>query len=111
MSYMGVRKGPKRATGAPIAGRRHVLFYGDNLEVLRAKVKDETVDLCYMDPPFNSKRNYNQIYTGVGEDREDRAQAQAFIDTWKWDGHARAEHKLILGNESGTFQPALVDLV
>lgn len=40
------------------------------------------VDLCYIDPPFNSKRNYNQIYNNVG--REDRAQARAFIDTWNW---------------------------
>ena len=62
------------------------LFYGDNLEVLRNKVKDGTVDLCYIDPPFNSKRNYNQIYNNVGT--EDRAQAQAFVDTWTWDDHA-----------------------
>jgi 16S rRNA G966 N2-methylase RsmD len=34
------------------------LFYGDNLEVLRKHIRDETVDLCYIDPPFNSKRNY-----------------------------------------------------
>lgn len=57
-----------------------MLFYGDNLDVLRdqRRIKDESVDLCYMDPPFNSKRNYNQIYRNIGEDR---AQAQAFIDT------------------------------
>jgi DNA modification methylase len=60
------------------------LFYGDNLDVLRSKaVKDESVDLCYIDPPFNSKRNYNQIYNNLGE--EDHAQAQAFTDTWTWD--------------------------
>lgn len=58
------------------------LFYGDNLEVLRRHIKDESVDLCYIDPPFNSKRNYNQIYNNIG--KEDRAQAQAFIDTWTW---------------------------
>ena len=54
------------------------LFYGDNLEVLRKYIKDETVDLCYIDPPFNSKRNYNQIYNNIG--KEDQAQAQAFIE-------------------------------
>lgn len=37
------------------------LFYGDNLDILRKKIREETVDLCYIDPPFNSKRNYNQI--------------------------------------------------
>ena len=44
------------------------LFYGDNLEVLRKHIKDETVDLCYIDPPFNSKRNYNQIYNNIGSE-------------------------------------------
>jgi DNA modification methylase len=42
------------------------LFYGDNLDVLRRFVRDETIDLCYIDPPFNSKRNYNQIYNNIG---------------------------------------------
>ena len=54
------------------------LFYGDNLEVLRKHIKDESVDLCYIDPPFSSNRNYNQIYNNIG--KEDQAQAQAFID-------------------------------
>lgn len=62
------------------------LYYGDNLEVLRRYIKDESVDLCYIDPPFNSKRNYNQIYNNVG--KEDKAQAQAFIDMWEWDRYA-----------------------
>jgi DNA modification methylase len=51
-------------------GRQNRLYFGDNLDVLR-KLRDETVDLCYVDPPFNSKRNYNQIYNNVGS--EDRA--------------------------------------
>ena len=58
------------------------LFYGDNLEVLQKHIGDESVDLCYVDPPFNSKRNYNQIYNNVGKD--DIAQTQAFVDTWEW---------------------------
>lgn len=58
------------------------LFYGDNLDVLQRKIKDETVDLCYIDPPFNSKRDYFQIYNNIGS--EDYAQAQAFEDTWAW---------------------------
>src|SRR5208283_3853136 len=85
------------------------LFYGDNLDILRKKIKDETVDLCYIDPPFNSKRNYNQIYNNVGD--EDRAQAQAFTDTWKWDDLANAGFAEILANAQGRFQPQLVDLV
>ena len=66
--------------------RKNILYYGDNLEVLRKYIQSETVDLCYIDPPFNSKRNYNQIYNNIGS--EDRAQSQAFIDTWTWDEHA-----------------------
>ena len=58
------------------------LYYGDNLDEMRKFIRDETVDLCYIDPPFNSKRNYNQIYNNIGT--EDRAQAQAFTDTWTW---------------------------
>ncbi len=66
--------------------RRNELYYGDNLDVLRRKVGTETVDLCYIDPPFNSKRNYFQIYNNQGS--EDRAQAQAFVDTWNWGDEA-----------------------
>lgn len=63
------------------------LFYGDNLDVLRCRIASGSVDLCYIDPPFNSKRNYFQIYTNQGG--EDRAQAQAFVDTWEWKDEAR----------------------
>ena len=62
------------------------LYYGDNLDVLRRKIASESVDLCYIDPPFNSKRNYFQIYNNQGG--EDRAQAQAFVDTWEWGDEA-----------------------
>lgn len=62
------------------------LYYGDNIDILRTKIADETVDLCYIDPPFNSKRNYFQIYNNIGG--EDRAQSQAFIDTWEWGDEA-----------------------
>ena len=43
-----------------------MLYYGDNLEIMRRFVESESVDLCYIDPPFNSKRNYNQIYNAIG---------------------------------------------
>ncbi len=75
------------------------LYYGDNLEVMRKFIRDETVDLCYIDPPFNSKRNYNQIYNNIGT--EDRAQAQAFMDTWTWDDHANQCLEDILTNKNG----------
>ncbi len=61
---------------------KNELYYGDNLDVLRRKIVSDTIDLCYIDPPFNTKRNYFQIYNNQGS--EDRAQAQAFVDTWEW---------------------------
>jgi len=85
------------------------LYYGDNLEVLRKYIKDETIDLCYIDPPFNSKRNYNQIYNNVGT--EDRAQAQAFVDTWTWDNYASEGFAEVLSNDAGRFTPQTVELI
>lgn len=61
------------------------LFYGDNLEILRKHVPDESVDLIYIDPPFNSNRDYNIIYDGS------TAQAKAFGDTWSLVGVAELE--------------------
>lgn len=85
------------------------LYYGDNLDVLRKHIKDETIDLCYIDPPFNSKRNYNQIYNNIGD--EDRAQAQAFVDTWTWDDLAISGYNEILANDSGRFTVQTVALI
>jgi site-specific DNA-methyltransferase (adenine-specific) len=85
------------------------LYYGDNLEVLRRYIKDETIDLCYIDPPFNSKRNYKQIYNNIG--KEDRAQAQAFIDTWTWDNFANLALQEIKENYQGRFNQKTITLI
>jgi adenine specific DNA methylase Mod len=85
------------------------LFYGDNLSIIRNRIARESVDLCYIDPPFNSKRNYNQIYNNIG--REDRAQAQAFTDTWTWDDRAMEGYSEIIANERGRFSVQLVELI
>jgi adenine specific DNA methylase Mod len=58
------------------------LYYGDNLDVMRRHVASESVDLIYLDPPFNSDRTYNLIHKGS------RAQERAFVDTWTWDDDA-----------------------
>jgi DNA modification methylase len=87
----------------------NMLYYGDNLDVLRKRIRDETVDLCYIDPPFNSKRNYNQIYNNIGV--EDRAQAQAFTDTWTWDSRASAGFQEIIANDHGRFTAQTVELI
>lgn len=65
------------------------LYYGDNLDVLRRHVKDESVDLVYLDPPFNSNANYNVLFAAK-DGQQSAAQIQAFEDTWQWDeGAAR----------------------
>jgi len=89
--------------------KNNTLYYGDNLEVLRKYIRSETIDLCYIDPPFNSKRTYNQIYNNIGT--EDRAQSQAFIDTWTWDGHAIEGHQEILDNNGGRFTKQTIELI
>ena len=59
------------------------LYFGDNLHVLRKYIKDETVDLIYLDPPFNSNAEYNLLFRAAAA-RGNRAQIQAFDDTWTW---------------------------
>ncbi|MGV0663723.1 DNA methyltransferase [Mycobacteroides chelonae] len=60
------------------------LYFGDNLEVLDEHVADESVDLIYLDPPFNSNRNYSVIFGRNRAEDESAAQIQAFEDTWRW---------------------------
>jgi site-specific DNA-methyltransferase (adenine-specific) len=57
------------------------LYFGDNLDVLREYVADESIDLIYLDPPFNSQAQYNVLFQSPKEDVAS-AQAQAFRDTW-----------------------------
>jgi hypothetical protein len=59
------------------------LFYGDNLDIMKNKIADESVDLIYLDPPFKSGANYNLLFQLAGDDAVD-AQIEAFKDTWKW---------------------------
>ena len=61
------------------------LFFGDNLEIMRERIADSSVDLVYLDPPFNSNRNYNVIFNRHGEAKDENAgQIQAFSDAWRW---------------------------
>jgi 16S rRNA G966 N2-methylase RsmD len=47
----------------PEGHQGNTLYYGDNLSILREHIPDESVDLVYLDPPFNSNRNYNVLFT------------------------------------------------
>ena len=93
----------------PLADSHHYLFYGDNLGILHDRLPDQSVDLCYIDPPFNSKRTYFQIYNNIG--RDDTAQAQAFVDTWVWGPEADQGQQEILANAQGRFTAQTVDLI
>jgi DNA modification methylase len=88
---------------------KNLLFYGDNLEVMRKYIKDDSIDLCYIDPPFNSKRNYNQIYNNIG--KEDTAQAQAFVDTWTWNDMANESLDEIVNNKHYTYTKQSIELI
>ena len=72
----------------------NVLYYGNNLDVLRRHVRDESVDLIYLDPPFNSNANYNVLFEEHGE--KAAAQVRAFTDTWTWDTDARADYEEVV---------------
>ena len=63
------------------------LFYGDNLSVLRDSIRDESVDLIYLDPPFNSNAGYNVLFKAP-DGSGSAAQIEAFDDTWHWNDSA-----------------------
>lgn len=63
---------------------KNQLYYGDNLDVLRRYVRDETVDLVYLDPPFKSDQDYNVLFAEQDGSRA-AAQIKAFGDMWQWD--------------------------
>ena len=61
----------------------NTLYYGDNLPVLRDFLADESVDLIYLDPPFNSNASYNVLFKEQSGERS-AAEITAFEDTWRW---------------------------
>jgi len=72
----------------------NVLYYGDNLDILRRYVNDESVDLIYLDPPFNSNQDYNVLFS-ERTGRASAAQIEAFKDTWVWAEAAETYHALM----------------
>jgi len=74
---------------------KNVLYYGDNLDILRRYIKDETIDLIYLDPPFKSNQAYNVLFEERNGSRS-KAQIKAFEDTWQWDqGSAETYRKVV----------------
>jgi len=85
----------------------NTLYYGDNLEILRKYVADESVDLIYLDPPFNSQRAYNVIF----QDKTGKAaaaQIQAFEDTWTWTPETQTTFDELM---TGKYRPQLKDMM
>lgn len=78
---------------------KNVLYYGDNLDVLRRHVDSESVDLVYLDPPFNSAQNYNVLFAEK-DGTQASAQIKAFEDTWQWDEEAARAFEEVV--ETGT---------
>jgi 16S rRNA G966 N2-methylase RsmD len=83
------RQAPAAQAGTLSNVERNTLYYGDNLDVLQRHVKDESIDLVYLDPPFNSNANYNVLFAEQDGSRS-AAQISAFEDTWRWDQAAAA---------------------
>ena len=101
---------PRAPSGGNAMNR---LFFGDNLHILRSHIADQSVDLIYLDPPFNSKRDYNLLFKspkaalragnhpGAGADANTeqvfgQAQITAFEDTWHWGQQAEDEFREVL---------------
>lgn len=85
----------------------NTVYQGDNLDILKRHVKSETVDLIYLDPPFNSKGSYSY------RDPTNGNQVPAFEDTWHWDGAAVEAYQEVVegGGQIATALVALRDLL
>ena len=73
----------------------NTLYYGDNLDILRRYIDDESIDLIYLDPPFNSNADYNVLFAEK-DGTQAHAQIKAFEDTWTWDLEAAQEYAEVL---------------
>ncbi len=74
---------------------QNTLYYGDNLSIMREYLADESVDLIYLDPPFNSKRTYNVLFKDESG-TDSAAQITAFDDTWHWDRVAEDAYRQLI---------------
>jgi DNA modification methylase len=88
-----------------VSTEKNKLYYGDNLEVLQRYVKDESVDLVYLDPPFNSRQDYNVLFAEK-DGSQSTSQIEAFKDTWEWDIEAERTLEQII-EKGGRIADAL----
>ena len=84
---------------------KNQLYYGDNYEVLQRYIKDESVDLVYLDPPFNSRQDYNVLFAEK-DGSQSSSQIHAFEDTWEWNIDAQRSYEHIV-EQGGRVADAL----
>ena len=85
---------------------KNKLYFGDNLQILKDNIADESVDLIYLDPPFNSKATYNVLYKAQ-DGSQSTSQITAFDDTWHWGEEAAISyHEIVTGGP-----PEVADLL
>ena len=82
------------------------LYYGDNLDILRNHIADESVDLIYLDPPFNSNADYNILFRETGG-QQSAAQITAFEDTWHWGLESEIAYQDVVANAPGKMPELL----
>jgi DNA modification methylase len=85
---------------------QNTLFYGDNLKILRDYIPDESVDLIYLDPPFNSNRSYNVLFKDESG-QEMTSQIKAFEDTWHWVQSTEETLHSLINHRAGEMLSAL----
>lgn len=93
----------------------NILYFGDNLEILKTYINDESIDLIYLDPPFQSGRNYNIIFRpeeGATINGAD-AQIRTFNDTWKWGEEAEKNYEGLISCTLTKIRPSpkLIELM
>jgi len=85
--------------GGPVTSRKAKaaatgqLYYGDNLEILRSETGNESIDVIYLDPPFNSNKVYNVVFDGAGDTQ---AQLSAFEDAWRWTNQTEEDYEALM---------------
>ncbi len=90
------------------------LYFGDNLGILKREIENNSVDLIYLDPPFQSGRNYNIIFQPTSQKiKGATAQVEAFKDTWKWGNEAEQEYRGLINGTITKEEPPqkLVELM
>ena len=80
-----------------MADWKNKLYFGDNLGILREHVPDESVDLIYLDPPFNSNATYNVLFREASGEGS-AAQIHAFDDTWHWNIESERAYREVVTN-------------